>query len=135
MNSINLRQGIDIRSGKFSRYWRTAILTFAFFSGPALANELLPNPGFEGATNTLSGCQAGGPNRSGNVVNGWIDNSCWTGAGTTIRYTQDTSNPRSGTHSQRVELFTGKVQTVAQTSLALQSGRTYSGKIWLRGVN
>jgi hypothetical protein len=90
---------------------------------PVWAANLLPNGGFE------EGFSATGE------AKGWADNSRgW--ANLDVAYAEERSKPRSGACCQRLEctrLTYGAVQLIPTTGIALQRGRIYRVRGWLRG--
>ncbi len=98
----------------------------------------LNNPGFEGTYKRMKPSTGTQDPRgilrtdvSGDVAEGWTDNSGW--ASTTIRYERETDNPHSGKSSQRMTIervddAAQFVQPVRITELGV-----YRFSIWLRG--
>jgi hypothetical protein len=104
------------------------------FFGMHVENSLLSqllNSGFEppyasiGVNNPISG----------NIAVNWYDNSSWGVPNPTVTYSQDTTNPHSGTSSQKVSVQTMPTGTDVQLaqSLTLIPGQVYTFSAWLRG--
>ena len=69
---------------------------------------------------------------SGYLAHKWQDNSGWANA--TIQYSEDTSNPHSGSACQKVAVTSvgsGRAQFIQQ--FPLQAGNIYTASVWLRG--
>jgi hypothetical protein len=104
-------------------------------SSAAGAPIALQNPGFEGGFKTVnpqSDAPSGKARISGEVAEGWGDNSDW--APVSVVYARDTVNPHRGAASQRVDVSRvegGAVQFVQQ--IPLKKGRVYEASVWLRG--
>jgi len=90
---------------------------------------VLSNPGFEppfvsaGTNNPISG----------NVAIDWNDNSSW--ADVTVTYSEDTTEPHSGSAAQQVDVqavVSGAVQLVQP--LTVVPGLAYTFAVWLRGL-
>lgn len=97
---------------------------------PAGAQSLV-NGGFEGAPAGVSGCA----NVTGQVAQGWDDNTCWDSSAPVIAYALDRVNPHSGLSSQRISLIQGhRVQFVQWMGRPVTSGTGYEGRLWLRGL-
>ena len=110
-------------------------LTFGLFSPQAIGQTAAPyplnNPGFEGSYAPTTECT----NITGEVANGWSDNTCWNELRPVIRYARDTANPHSGITSQKITLVSGPLVQFAQfLSLPLQSGTRYSISTWMRSA-
>lgn len=114
-----------VRSSTPGRFW----LDDATLDETVPPPEMLSNPGFEGAAYAVDGCP--GKSVSGNVANGWHENSCWASGGATISYAHDTANPHGGSSSQRVNLGSGTMQ-IRTPFFEFPGGKTYTGRVWLR---
>jgi len=94
----------------------------------------LVNPGFEapyGPVNQASGVTT----ITGQVANGWLDNSSQANA--TIQYAQETSNPHGGVSCQKIVVVNpGSGQAIFYTGTAfpVQPGNIYTASIWIRGT-
>jgi hypothetical protein len=94
---------------------------------PAVA---LVNPGMESPYNSVN---LNNGAISGNIANGWSDNSAW--ASPTIQYSQDFNNPHSGLSSQKMAVSSvgsGRAQYIQ--SFQLQAGNLYTATAWVRGT-
>lgn len=89
----------------------------------AAAAQTLTNPGFESPYANLTG-----PNISGQVAQGWDDNTSWA-SGVAIEYSRDTVIRHGGASSQKVRVNAGFSQFVQW--LPFQAGRT-DASIWMR---
>jgi hypothetical protein len=56
---------------------------------------------------------------SGNIAVNWYDNSSWGVSNPTVTYSQDTTNPHSGTSSQKVSVQTMPTGTDVQLAQSL----------------
>lgn len=73
-----------------------------------------------------------GPRISGVMAPEWEDNSAWSNA--EVRYSQETTGPRSGRSAQKIEVLAannGLMQIVNNVSVV--SGRVYTASVWLKG--
>src|SRR5208283_3081080 len=59
----------------------------------------LTNPGMEAPYGPVN---AGAATITGQIANGWSDNSFWQTPAPTITYSEDTVNPHGGTASQKI---------------------------------
>ena len=90
----------------------------------------LTNPGMEGPYNPVN---LNNGAISGALANGWSDNSQW--ANPTVQYSEETTNPHSGSACQKVvatSVGAGRVQFIQ--SFQLQAGNLYTASAWLRGT-
>src|ERR1700704_5388206 len=93
----------------------------------------LVNPGFEapyGAVNQASGVTT----ITGQVANGWLDNSSPSRA--TVQYAQETSNPHGGASCQKMVVVNpGSAQAIVYTGAAfpVRAGNIYTATVWIRG--
>lgn len=124
-------------------FWIAAVLaaplastcTCARAQDSAPSSAVLANADFEGvfkAVRSQSDSSNAKARISGEVAEGWNDNSDW--APVTIRYSRDAANPHRGASSQRIEVGRvdgGAVQFVHPVSV--QKGRVYEARVWLRG--
>lgn len=89
----------------------------------------LQDASFEGAYLPLTECA----NITGEVAQGWSDNTCWDPAKPVIRYARDSANPHDGQAAQRITLVRGTRAQFAQfLSPALEAGRMYRVSLWMR---
>lgn len=93
----------------------------------------LVNPGFEapyGAVNQAAGVTT----ITGQVANGWLDNSRTSNA--TVQYAQDTSNPHGGASSQKIVVVdpgSAEASFVTRADFPVRSGNIYTATVWMRG--
>lgn len=114
--------------------------TLALLALPALAAAQqapkLMNPGFEAPFNAVRPTGATDNEHAkitGDVANGWIDNSSWAPVG--IVYGQERNNPHRGQSAQRIEIksiIDGAVQFVQPVRVT--EGGVYRFGIWMRGA-
>ncbi|MBA3685896.1 MAG: carbohydrate binding domain-containing protein [Planctomycetes bacterium] len=108
-----------------------ALLLAAGASAPLTAAESeipLKNADFEGGDRSTGT----NPKVTGNVANGWSDNSDW--ADVKVEYAQDGDKPHGGKAAQRITVSKvggGAVQMVQTVSL--KKGKSYSFSAWLKG--
>lgn len=75
-------------------------------------------------------------NVTGEVAQGWNENTCWDGSAPVVEFGQDNVNPRSGLSAQRVVLKQGRRAELAQfVSTPLDPGTNYEVRLWLRGTD
>jgi hypothetical protein len=90
----------------------------------------LVNPGMEAPYNAVS---LNNGAISGALANGWSDNSAWANA--TVQYSEETSNPHSGSACQKsVVASVGNGRVQFYQPFQLQSGNLYTASAWLRGT-
>ncbi len=72
---------------------------------------------------------------SGNIAVDWSDNSSWGVPNPTVTYSEDNTNPHSGTASQKVSVQTVPARTDVQLvqPITVIPGQTYTLTAWLRG--
>jgi hypothetical protein len=108
-------------------------LCFAlFFAGAALSATpaaAVVNASFEG-NYSAPNCASGGAVITGQIAEGWFDDTCWGGAAISVNYVKDTASPHSGLSSQRIDLKSGFSQLVQETNFT--GGRKYTARVWLR---
>ena len=109
------------------------IVVALLHSAAVLAQSATPFPlqngSFEGAYLPATECA----NITGQVADGWSDNTCWDPAKPVIRYARDSGGAHDGQASQRITLARGSRAQFAQfLSPALEAGRMYSVSLWLR---
>jgi len=111
--------------------WAASLLIvflFVFSLTPAMAQNLLTNPGFESPYNAV---YTGSPGVvSGVAANGWADNSTWI-SGATVADSQDTSVYHSGLSSQKIVVSSGSAQY--QQTPNFQAGR-YTASIYVKAL-
>ncbi|MBV8468242.1 MAG: carbohydrate binding domain-containing protein [Burkholderiaceae bacterium] len=112
------------------RYVLFSVIIIGF--APCFAIQLLENPGFEGGGVAANRCGSAHQHINGIVATGWVDNSCWTGAGTRINYALDTNNPHKGNSSQRITLESGSVQFASYPTNILSTNTAYNVSLWMR---
>ena len=108
-----------------------ALAAAALCASAALASTPvdLVNPGMEAP---YSAVNLNGGAISGELANGWSDNSAW--ANPTVQYSEENNDPHSGLACQKVvvtSVGTGRVQFYQQ--FPLQAGNIYTASVWLRG--
>lgn len=99
-------------------------------AAPSRAQQLLTNPGFEGAFASVQypTCTS----ITGVVATSWDDNSCWVGNPiVSLSLARETVNPHSGVSCQRIVHGGGGLVQLVQ-SVPLESGRRYTASVWLR---
>jgi hypothetical protein len=124
-----VNQALRLRAPRrLSRWLGAALVAAVFVPGWASAAALV-NPGFEG---NYAPVNAGKPSITGVVAPGWTDNSAY--GDVTVNYSRDTTNPRSGSSCQKVEI---KAVTSGafefQQPVSVKAGRLYTPGVWLRG--
>ncbi|MFZ0934242.1 MAG: carbohydrate binding domain-containing protein [Bryobacteraceae bacterium] len=118
------------REKRASRY--AAILFAAACAGGAAhaaTPVALTNPGMEEPYYAVN---LNGGAISGYLANGWTENSAW--ANTTVQYSEENTNPHSGSACQKVvvtSVGTGRVQFIQP--FRLEAGNIYTASVWLRG--
>lgn len=107
----------------------------ATFSAPVAAlattptNVALVNPGFESPYFAFS---ANNGLISGNIANGWSDNSTWSDS--TVQYSQEFNNPHSGASCQKMAVASiGSGEAQFQQTITVAAGSLYTASIWVRG--
>src|SRR5258708_7758893 len=70
----------------------------------------LVNPGFEAPYNTVN---LNGGTITGQVANGWSDNSTYSNA--TVQYSQETTNPHGGASCQKIVVTNAATMELLQT--------------------
>ena len=111
-----------------ARLVAVALISLACFAEDSTP-VVLDNSGFE--SDYLSVNNSGG-RITGSVAKGWVDNSAWANA--TVTYSRDTSNPHSGSSSQKIVVQAvpdGEMQILQ--SLQARGGFLYTASFWLRG--
>jgi hypothetical protein len=106
------------------------------FAAPAAApattptNVPLVNPGLESPYFAIS---ANNGLISGNVANGWSDNSTWSDS--TVQYTQEFNNPHSGASCQKMAVASIGSGDEAQflQGISVVAGSLYTASVWVRG--
>lgn len=99
-----------------------AMLTICSCCMTVSAENLLPNPGFEGDFG------------DDGIAEGWADNSTW--GDLDVEYARDSQNPHSGNACQRIicrRLDRGAVQMVPLAPARIAKGQVYRVRGWLRG--
>jgi hypothetical protein len=108
---------------------RTLLLVAA--AGLAAAQTPTPvplvNPGFEAPYKSVN---LNGGTITGQVANGWTDNSSWDSA--TVQYAQETTNPHSGASCQKIVVTNANMQLYQK--FQLQAGNIYTASAWMRGL-
>ena len=99
------------------------------YSPASRAQQLLPNPGLENGASNVS-CSSGTFRVSGQLGQGWRDNSCWIASTSSLVYALDGQSPRSGAVSQRVESAAGLGQF--WVPFTFSSSKRYTASVWLR---
>jgi hypothetical protein len=102
--------------------------------GRALASTQVPlaNPGMESPYVAVN---SGAATITGQIANGWSDNSFWQAPAPTIAYSQDTVNPHGGAASQKIVVSSvggDRFQMIQQ--FAQQAGNVYTLSAWVRGT-
>ena len=98
----------------------------------------LVNPGFEAPYVNVNHA-AGVTTITGQVANGWNDNSSQSNA--TVQYSQETSNPHGGTSCQKIVVAnpgtTGNMLMFFtlgfQNGFPIRPGNIYTASVWMRG--
>lgn len=114
---------------------RLLIIGLVLFTQHAVAQTAAPlplnNPGFEGTYVAATECA----NITGDVANGWSDNTCWDTNKPVIRYAQDSVNPHGGTASQKITLVSGsRVQFSYGYTSPFEAGTRYTTSVWMRSA-
>jgi uncharacterized protein (TIGR03437 family) len=92
-------------------------------------NVALINPGFESPYAAFSGNNG---QISGNIANGWSDNSTWSDS--TVQYAQEFDNPHSGASCQKMAVASvGSGEAQFLQGIPVVAGSLYTASIWLRG--
>jgi Carbohydrate binding domain len=86
------------------------------------------NGGFEGSYRSPD-C-AGGASITGQIAEGWFDDTCFAGAGTSVAYARDVAAPHGGAAAQKITVRSNFAQLTQQTSFT--TGRTYTARLWMR---
>jgi hypothetical protein len=98
-------------------------------AGQTVSPFPLANLGFEGTYTLATECT----NVTGEVANGWNDNTCWDDKRPVLRYAKDNENPHSGASSQKITLVSGsRVQFTQAFSLPFEIGKRYRVSVWMR---
>jgi hypothetical protein len=106
----------------------------AIFAAPVAAaatptNVTLINPGFESPYLAFSGNNG---QISGNIANGWSDNSTWSDS--TVQYAQEFNGPHSGASCQKMAVASvGSGEAQFLQGISVVAGSLYTASIWLRG--
>jgi uncharacterized protein (TIGR03437 family) len=107
----------------------------AIFAGPVAARAITPtnvaliNPGFESPYVAVSGNNG---QISGNIANGWSDNSAWSNS--TVQYAQEFNNPYSGASCQKMAVQSiGSGEAQFLQGIPVLAGSLYTASVWLRG--
>jgi Ricin-type beta-trefoil lectin domain-like/Glycosyl hydrolases family 39/Carbohydrate binding domain len=102
--------------------------------------QTLNNNGFEGTYNqipapTITACNSTNQaNITGEVADGWIDESSWADVEAT--YSRETANPHTGASAQKVEVRAVRCGTVQMLQpFTLQKDKVYNAGIWLKGTS
>lgn len=106
------------------------LLTLIVIASGRIQAQLLKNPGFETAGQTLvstSDAPNGKAQISGTIAEGWLDNTGW--ADVSLVYSMNTANPHTGHSCQQIVIKRGFLQ-FAQP-LQLSSGY-YRASVWMR---
>lgn len=109
----------------------SALLLAAGASAPMSAAETevpLKYADFEGGVRSTGT----NPKITGNIANGWSDNSDW--ADVKVEYAVESDKPHGGKSAQRINVSkvgSGAVQMVQAVSL--KKGKSYSFSVWLKG--
>ena len=92
----------------------------------------LVNPGMEEPYGAVSASPA---TITGQIANGWSDNSYWQAPAPTIAYSEDTVNPHGGSASQKVVVSSvggDRFQMIQR--FGQQTGNVYRLSAWVRGT-
>ncbi len=103
-------------------------------AGRALAGTQVPltNPGMEEPYVPVNASAA---TITGQIANGWSDNSYWQAPAPTIAYSEDTVDPHGGAASQKIVVSSvggDRFQMIQQ--FAQQAGNVYTLSAWVRGT-